>query len=511
MLDSVKSVVSAATPDAPLRVFSLGIGESASTAMVDSLARVGRGIAQYVSDGESFTGKTARLLRAARSPPILNARLDFGVAAETEAREPASDDFEVVEAPNEESNVLADKVQSVNLFDESVDPLEASNDKVPPPKPVELPPPAPVQLAPHTLHSLYPGSRLHAYGIVTPASLLPDKVTLRGELATGEQLALDVPLVEARSGDSPTSPPLLHAIAARRLIQELEDGSHVLTPPDTEGDLAARTVEAAVVRLGNQYSLASTHTSFVAVDEEDAKRGKVPKALVHIVEGSGGGMPRFGGGARAMPLMAMAMPAPGGAPPKALFRSRAAPAAFGAVPPPPAAPMAFAAPPPAPGGQALFGVATGSPAAVDAIGGPAAPAPAASSLAAWQASPPVSDPSSAPAADSAADSPPTAGASPDTLEQLARAQTFDGAFLPSALALLGPAAAPLDALPPSVRGHKSECVGVTLAVLAYMESSMAGGEEREAWEGMAEKASGWVALELEVGQEEVQRLVELLK
>ncbi|GAA5851863.1 hypothetical protein JCM9279_001914 [Rhodotorula babjevae] len=532
VLDSVKTAVSSSSADAPLRVFSLGIGESASTAMVDGLARVGRGIAQYVSDGESFTGKAARLVRAARSPPILNARLDFGVAARAAADAAASpsapgdgdgdDGFELVEPVKEVVDSVAGEIKSISLFDETVDPLKRDEQTVPPIEPVALPRPAPIQLAPSTLHSLYSGSRLHAYGIVTPASLLGDKVTLRGELATGEQLELDVPLVKMRTSPSADSPSLLHALAARKLIQDLEDGSHVVTSPGTEGDLAARSLKAAVVRLGKQYSLASTHTSFVAVDEADAKRGKVPRAVVHIVEG--GGMARFGGGGAgggfggAMPLMAMAAPAPapGGPPPRGLLRSRAAPLATTfAAPPAAAAATMFAAPvppppsAPAPRRRTLFRSAAADP----PHGHDTSIAP---SMAASSSVEPPLTPSfggeSGPSAASSADqnsAPPVAVTPADRLEKLARAQAFDGSFGHAALAAL-PDVPSFEALPEQVRARACEGVRATLAVLAFFERGVAG-EEEEAWAGMAEKARTWVADELGASDEEVQGWVEALK
>ncbi|GAA5889554.1 hypothetical protein JCM8208_001058 [Rhodotorula glutinis] len=530
VLESVKTAVSASSTDAPLRVFSLGIGKSASTAMVDGLARVGHGIVQYVSDGESFTGKAARLLRAAGSPPILNARLDFGVAAQAAADHAApqsassgGDDegFEIVEPSEEAVDPLADKVQSLNLFDDTVDPLKFDEQTAPPAEPVVLPPPAPVQLAPSTLHSLYSGSRLHAYGIVAPASLLLDKVTLLGELATGQQLELAIPLVKVRTAPSATSPPILHALAGRKLIQELEDGSHVVTPPGTEGDLAARTLKAAVVRLGKQYSLASTHTSFVAVDEADAKRGKVPKAVVRIIEG--GGMARFGGGGGgfggAMPLMAMAAPAPvpAGPPGRALLRSRAAPLATFAAAPAPALAMTFAAPAPpppsapAPRRRSLFGTSTTSTSPHGLDSAAASPSTTSSSITTSSASmidhPPLDAASSS---DQSVPGPTTSSSAvtpADRLEQLARAQAFDGSFSPSAISAL-PESTRFDALPEEVRAR--EGVRATLAVLAYLERGVAG-EEREAWEGMAEKARAWVSDELGVSEEEVARLVEALK
>lgn len=56
--------------------------------------------------------------------------------------------------------------------------------------------------------------------------------------------------------------PALHALAARKLIQQLEDGQHAASPTAD-----ARTVRAHIVRLGTTYQISSTHTSFVAVEE----------------------------------------------------------------------------------------------------------------------------------------------------------------------------------------------------------------------------------------------------
>ncbi|BGP39079.1 hypothetical protein JCM10449v2_003017 [Rhodotorula kratochvilovae] len=534
VVDSVKSAVSASSSAAPLRVFSLGIGNSASTAMCDALARVGHGIAQYVSDGESFTGKTARLLKAARTPQILNARLDFGVdESVTPSKEKsAEDDFELVEPPKhgDEGAAIAEKVKSLSLFDEAVDPLAAPDKQgAPAPEPAKLPPPSPIQLAPHKIQNLYPGSRLHAYGIVTPASLLGEKATLRGELATGEQLALDVPIVAAHVGVTSTSnpgaaPPLLHALAARKLIQELEDGSHVLKPPSTDGDLAARTLKAAVVRLGKQYSLASRHTSFVAVDEADLAAGKVRKPVARVVdtvnEGMYGGAPGGGGGGAMRRCMAMPLMAPVGPPaplpvstgrqaPRAAFLACAAP-----PPPPPLAQMCAPVPAAAAHGGVRHRAAQFAPDAADTaqpkggFGVALKSAFGGSSFAKKKAAPTAVEEAAAPAP--AAEAKPAAPPTPtDTLELLARAQSFAGSFAPAALAAL-PGAPRVKELVTRLlgayKGARAEEVATTLAVLAYLEREMEG--ERDAWEAMGEKARSWVAGELGIGEGEVEKLVE---
>ncbi|GAA6046393.1 hypothetical protein JCM3770_004897 [Rhodotorula araucariae] len=533
VLDTVTSAVSASSPAAPLRVFSLGIGNSASTAMCDSLARVGHGIAQYVSDGESFTGKTARLLKAAKTPPILKARLDFDVDVE-KIRQSNEDDFELVEPLEQDADRAStvEMVKTLSFYDELVDPLAVLDRKEGPvPAPVKLPPPPPIQLAPHKIKNLYPASRLHVYGIVSPAWLIGDKVTLRGELATGEQIALEVPIVTARlataSCPAPTAkastvPPLLHAIAARKLIQDLEDGSNVLTPPGTEGDLAARTLKAAIVRLGRRYSLASAHTSFVAVDEADLATGRVRKAVTHALDEKDAGFYSFYGAApggsgsgafcptRVMPLGGYA----GAGPSYGSVMQLQAPGAvcFAAIAVPPPAPMcapsmapvhgavrAKAAPAP---GRASSTPLRGLSRAFKNVFSTGAPA---------QAAPPAAEkPTAIPAPEP---EPAASHTAQDQLERLARAQSFAGSFAPAALAALGPHAPPIAdlvaRLPARYAGARADEVAATLAVLHFLARELAG--EREAWEALADKARVWVARELGVAEGDIDALAEGFK
>ncbi|KAJ7279045.1 von Willebrand factor type A domain-containing protein, partial [Mycena rebaudengoi] len=267
VLSEVKASVARAPDGAPVRVSVLGIGDSVSTAMCEGIARVGNGTCMLVGEKEaSFTGKIARLLKAARTPVISGISIDWGrpfaqpAANSTVAQ--ADDEFEMVEDEKTPT-------QALNIFDETVDPLHVDKTPAPPPPPVVLSPPPMVQQAPFKIRNLFPGIRLNLYAILQGGAI-PQSVTLRGATSEGAQIELSIPVTLSHLHNVPEAPSAVHALAARKIIQDLEDGQHDLvktltTPDDT--DLLARTVKANIVRLAKTYSISSSHTSFVAVDE----------------------------------------------------------------------------------------------------------------------------------------------------------------------------------------------------------------------------------------------------
>ncbi len=72
--------------------------------------------------------------------------------------------------------------------------------------------------------------------------------------------------------DASFAPPAIHALAARKIIQDFEDGHYndILKASHPEADLR-RVVRAHIVRLGTTYCIGSSQTSFVAVDEQSFK------------------------------------------------------------------------------------------------------------------------------------------------------------------------------------------------------------------------------------------------
>ncbi|KAJ7636851.1 von Willebrand factor type A domain-containing protein [Roridomyces roridus] len=260
VLEAVKTAVDGAPADAPIRMSVLGIGNMVSTGMCEGIARVGHGACILVGEEEtSFTGKIARLLKAARTPIISNVAVDWGRPVVEEAE--LGGDFEIVEAPQMEPQQPA----TLNLFVEDIDPTIFEETVAPPAPPVVLPPPSAVQQSPFKIRTISPGIRLNVYAILQGQSV-PEAVILHGSTAEGAKIELRVPVSLSRLPSDPTEPSSIHALAARKIIQDLEDGNHPFLQISDAG-LRSRTVKASIVRLGTTYSIASIHTSFVAVDE----------------------------------------------------------------------------------------------------------------------------------------------------------------------------------------------------------------------------------------------------
>ncbi|KAK7048813.1 vault protein inter-alpha-trypsin domain-containing protein [Favolaschia claudopus] len=293
--EEVETTVTAAQKSAPLQVSVLGIGDSVSTAMCEGIARSGNGTCILVGEQEtSFTGKVARLLKAAKTPPISNISVDWGRVVEAvKGPEAVEEDFEMVD-----DVVATSKSKTLNVFDESVDPIAVEETAPPPAPPVNLPPPSAVQQSPFTIRNLFPGTRLNVYAILKGRTV-PHTVILRGSTADGAQIELPVPVTLGQLQNDAGAPTAIHALAARKIIQDLEDGNHDLRATllnlDDPG-LLAQTVKASIVRLGITYSISSKHTSFVAVDEttevtpvatervESPKRSVRPRPQPRVVD-----------------------------------------------------------------------------------------------------------------------------------------------------------------------------------------------------------------------------------
>ncbi|KAJ7620513.1 von Willebrand factor type A domain-containing protein [Mycena polygramma] len=466
-----KEAVERAPTEAPVRVFVLGIGNSASTAMCQGIARVGNGTCMMVGDQESFTGKIARMLKAARAPPIHNISVDWGVpmaevTTVNEAHDVGSDgddSFVMISNDEETRNGKGKEKEKplLNIFDESVDPIQVDNEPAPPPPEVVLSPPPQVQQSPFKIRTLSPGNRLNIYAILQ-GKTVPKTVILKGLTGDGAEILLPIPVMLSNLPNAPESPPVVHALAARTIIQDLEDGQHAIAIDDP--DLLARTVKASIIRLGTEFSIASRETSFVAVDDSSIASSRVRHPdIIHMPNivtvrrsaRGGRGAARVGGGKAARKQLAPSAARTAATPAKK-SRSR---------------------------GRAL----TQSPHSSKR-----------------RHIVPVDDSSDGHAEEFEETAAPTTGAR--ALENLARFQSFDGCF---SLAVLSVIQLVVDAAQARAAFSDgiSDDIFATILAMTFMRNKLGPQVDEAAWEAMYDKARAFVEATIQISVEEVEAQV----
>ncbi|KAH7090108.1 von Willebrand factor type A domain-containing protein [Auriculariales sp. MPI-PUGE-AT-0066] len=248
------------------RVFVLGVGNQVSSEMCDGIARAGRGIATYVGEQENLGAKLVNLLKAARNFAVDDVSIDWGAPLDIE------DDFVIVEPSHSGTTTPAGTIAptsgsraGLSLSDPSAD-LKEVIELDPTSQIPSLPPPPTVQQAPSRqdrLPPLYPGSRASIFALIKTdrAAPLPKTVHVRGTMS-GSPVTLEVPVTAAPSELIPedTHAPFFHSLAARALIQDIEDSAAASS--------LTSIATAQIARLGIEYSLASSQTSFIAVDNQ---------------------------------------------------------------------------------------------------------------------------------------------------------------------------------------------------------------------------------------------------
>ncbi|KAJ6569664.1 von Willebrand factor type A domain-containing protein [Mycena capillaripes] len=227
-------------PHSHLRVFCLGIGDGVSSAMCEGIARAGDGTCLFAVHTESILAKCAHLFRAGRTPFVEGVSIDWGI-------------------PNENFSL----------------PSPTVNFSIPsPPQTVRLRPAPVIQQSPAVISNIHAGTRMNVYAILTlRKTMVPKEVTLRGQLdGGGDSFELTVPIRGIQLADSEPGLPLVHTLAAWRLIQDHQERTQPLAL--AVGDASEEDIrKASIIRLGERYQVASRHTSFVAVDSgTDARR-----------------------------------------------------------------------------------------------------------------------------------------------------------------------------------------------------------------------------------------------
>ncbi|TCD67189.1 hypothetical protein EIP91_000416 [Steccherinum ochraceum] len=238
-VDVVARAVAQAPKNAPIQVFALGIGDTVSTAVCEGMARAGNGVSLMATDAESILPKCTKLVRAGRSFVFKNVAVDWGLSGD------------IVEEERQGT--------AVRFAERDVK----------------------VQQTPASIESLYHGHRSVVFALIKgdESFILPDSVTLRAyREGHTVPIELKIPVESVKFTDEKPSIPLIHTLAARRLITDIQDSIDKGLSPDDK--------KVSIIRLGEQYQLASRYTSFIAVEDQWAepagtRRHSITRFLKH--------------------------------------------------------------------------------------------------------------------------------------------------------------------------------------------------------------------------------------
>ncbi|KAF3166883.1 hypothetical protein TWF225_000673 [Orbilia oligospora] len=267
-----------------VRMFTLGIGNGISHALIDGLATVGGGYSQVVQLEEKLDSKVVRMLRAALGQHVSDYTLELSGSTTTTPSD--EDEYDMLGDAEPEKVIISGKKEreptpepkKISLFDTSAEldpPPDYESKDADEARWAHLPPlpklPAKIQ-SPNVIPPLFSFSRTNAYVVFTPCpKTFPKVAKLQAKTITGDILELEIPILKIDDGKD------VSQLAARSFLQELENGTGYLH----EGLLSAEGItkdkqeskwdeitEREGVRWGEGFEVASKWTSFVAIEDK---------------------------------------------------------------------------------------------------------------------------------------------------------------------------------------------------------------------------------------------------
>ncbi|KAH7126171.1 von Willebrand factor type A domain-containing protein [Dactylonectria macrodidyma] len=506
-----------------IRVFSLGVGSGASTALIEGAARAGNGFSQTVGDNEKMDKKVVRMLKGSLFPHITDYTLEIKYE-KAESKDADDDDFEViekvmdamsirtlVEKEDDENKVEEKPKKKISLFDKNADddddtqmadaPVAVDNkyDHLP-----AVTPPRYLQ-TPSSIPPLFPFNRTTVYVLLsddTPTQK-PKSVILRGTSNHGP-LELEIPIVNLTEKST-----TIHQLAARKEVKELEEGrGWISLAKDDAGKLLKEKyesqfsdmVEREAVRLGVGFQVGGKWCSFVAAEETENVS-------------SDGPAPPGGGG----PMVQQESISFGSAKPMARLSSRSdnrdsnkagiVPQSTGGL---------FGNTQSPPSGSGLFGSA--SPASPSVL--PPPPPPSGVQKFAYDKADSSDDGPIGEISQMLAGSTEKSAAAPnsastidtsDPLQALTSLQTFVGSWtwsetLEKILGVTSAAASKLS-LPNAAANHADRnTILATMCAVVYFKKNLKA--EKDVWEMLVDKAESWLEDQLGEGVEDLEKAVE---
>ncbi|KAI1419906.1 von Willebrand factor type A domain-containing protein [Xylaria sp. FL1777] len=257
------------------RFFSLGIGQGASTSLVQGIATEGNGTSQFVAEEEPMDKKMVQLLKSALSPHLADYSLDVKYKRDDEDYEMVTyeDASKVaITLPVREKNKGADKA-AMTFTSESGDVDEDRTEGVERDRFAHVPivsAPSILQ-APFRVPPFYSFSRLTIFLLLDSSTygLTPESIILRAISKDGP-IKLEIEVDDVGRGET------IHQLAAKQAVSELEKGhgwlskatqkdSNVLLKSEYESQWD-EIVEREAIRLGVTYQVAGKWCSFIAVE-----------------------------------------------------------------------------------------------------------------------------------------------------------------------------------------------------------------------------------------------------
>ena len=224
------------------RIFSFGLGSSASRNLVKGIARAGNGTAIFATEHEDLGSKVISQLKNAIQPALSNVQIFWGDT--------------LPQKPLNKEEVKLETKKTLLGFMKPKKKMKDENSKIDD-KNIHLTGQVPSKLPP-----IFDGTRLLAYHLYGKESLIPKVIKISADTPDGP-LSVDINILTSNMLEAGN---FVRQLAGRKKIQELEETK--LAYDQYGHDL----VKKAIIQIGLENSLVSKYTSFVGIDSKSGKK-----------------------------------------------------------------------------------------------------------------------------------------------------------------------------------------------------------------------------------------------
>ncbi|CAJ0876773.1 12753_t:CDS:10 [Entrophospora sp. SA101] len=229
-----------------LRIFTLGIGDSVSHNLVESVARAGNGYAEFVTNKERMDKKILGMLKNAVKPPINDYKIKWTTSYDKQ---------------DEDENKLFNYFKTIKKPEKPEKPKKDIEKLL---EHVKL------QQAPYKIPEIYPGVRFTVYCILSKGVQPSNEIILTAKSSDGP-MKLNIPIDHVTLTGSK-----IHTLAARKLIQDLEENRSFINkhPKSKDKPIPDYIFKDYIVNLGIKYNLISKYTSIGATKKSSKKKSQ---------------------------------------------------------------------------------------------------------------------------------------------------------------------------------------------------------------------------------------------